>query len=108
MNNLGRNIALWVVVALFLVVLFNVFQPSTTTPNATPVGYSSFLDEVKSGQVQDVTIARPSITGTTKDGKSFATYTPTDPSLVSKLIAANVHVEARPEGDTMNPFLKVL
>ena len=108
MNNLGRNIALWVVVALFLVVLFNVFQPSTTTPNATPVAYSSFLDEVKGGQVQDVTISGPDITGTTKDGKSFETYTPDDPSLVSKLIAANVHVEAKPEGDTMNPFLKVL
>ncbi len=108
MNNLGRNIALWVVVALFLVVLFNVFQPSATTPNATPVAYSSFLDEVKSGQVQDVTIAGHDITGTTKDGKSFETYTPDDPSLVGQLVAANVHVEARPEGDTMNPFLKVL
>ena len=108
MNNLGRNIALWVVVALFLVVLFNVFQPSSTTPNATPVAYSSFLDEVKSGQVQDVTIAGHDITGTTKDGKSFETYTPDDPSLVGQLVAANVHVEARPEGDTMNPFLKVL
>jgi cell division protease FtsH len=108
MNNLGRNIALWVVVALFLVVLFNVFQPSTTTPNATPVAYSSFLGEVKSGQVQDVTISGHDITGTTKDGKNFETYTPDDPSLVGQLVAANVHVEARPEGDTMNPFLKVL
>jgi cell division protease FtsH len=108
MNNLGRNIALWVVVALFLVVLFNVFQPSTTTPNATPVAYSSFLDEVKNGQVQDVTIAGHDVTGTTKDGKNFETYTPNDPSLVGRLMAANVHVEARPEGETMNPFLKVL
>jgi cell division protease FtsH len=108
MNNLGRNIALWVVVALFLVVLFNVFQPSTTTTNATPVAYSSFLDEVKNGQVQDVTIAGHDVTGTTKDGKNFETYTPDDPSLVSRLIAANVHVEAKPEGDPMNPFVKVL
>ncbi|HEY1857692.1 ATP-dependent zinc metalloprotease FtsH [Acidocella sp.] len=108
MNNLGRNIALWVVVALFLVVLFNVFQPSTTTTNATPVAYSSFLDEVKSGQVQDVTISGHDVTGTTKDGKTFETYTPDDPSLVSRLISANVHVEAKPEGDPMNPFLKVL
>ena len=108
MNNLGRNIALWVVVALFLVVLFNVFQPSTSTPNVTPVAYSSFLNEVKNGQVQDVTIAGHDITGTTKDGKNFETYTPNDPSLVTQLMGANVHVEARPEGDTMNPFLKVL
>jgi cell division protease FtsH len=108
MNNLGRNIALWVVVALFLVVLFNVFQPSTSSTTATPVAYSSFLDEVNNGQVQDVTITGHDVTGTTKDGKTFETYTPDDPTLVSKLIAASVHVEAKPQGDNMNPFLKVL
>jgi len=108
MNNLGRNIALWVVVALFLVVLFNVFQPSSSTNNATQVAYSSFLDDVNNGQVQDVTIAGHDITGTTKDNKSFDTYAPEDPTLVNKLIAANVHVDAKPEGDAMNPFLKVL
>ncbi|OYV42004.1 MAG: cell division protein FtsH [Acidocella sp. 20-61-6] len=108
MNNLGRNIALWVVVALFLVVLFNVFQPTNTSSNATPVAYSSFINEVNNGQVQDVTIAGHDISGTTKDGKNFETYAPQDPSLVNKLIAANVHVQAKPEGDSMNPFLKVL
>jgi cell division protease FtsH len=108
MNNLGRNIALWVVVALFLVVLFNVFQPSSNSTSATPVAYSSFLDEVNNSQVQDVTIAGHDITGTTKDGKTFETYTPDDPSLVTKLVNAGVHVEAKPVGDNMNPILKVL
>jgi cell division protease FtsH len=108
MNNLGRNIALWVVVALFLVVLFNVFQPSSEPNNATPIAYSSFLDEVTAGQVQDVTIAGHDVTGTTKDGKSFETYTPDDPSLVGKLVAANVHVEAKPEGDNESMLERVL
>ncbi|MDE8349471.1 MAG: ATP-dependent zinc metalloprotease FtsH [Acidocella sp.] len=108
MNNLGRNIALWVVVALFLVVLFNVFQPSTSSTSATPVAYSSFLDEVNNAQVQDVTITGHDVTGTTKDGKAFETYTPEDPTLVSKLVAAGVHVDAKPVGDNMNPILKVL
>jgi cell division protease FtsH len=108
MNNLGRNIALWVVVALFLVVLFNVFQPSSSSTNATPVAYSSFLDEVNGGQVQSVMIAGHDVSGVTKDGKAFDTYTPDDPSLVGKLVAAGVHVQAKPEGDNMNPVLKVL
>jgi cell division protease FtsH len=108
MNNLGRNIALWVVVALFLVVLFNVFQPSSSSNNATPIAYSSFLDQVNSGQVQSVTIAGNDVSGTTKDGKAFDTYAPSDPSLVGKLIAANIHVEAKPPGDNMNPILKIL
>jgi cell division protease FtsH len=108
MNNLGRNIALWVVVALFLVVLFNVFQPSSTSTDTTQVAYSSFLNQLNNNQVQDVTITGQDITGTTKDGKAFETYAPQDPDLVNKLIAANVHVEAKPEGDTMNPILKLL
>jgi cell division protease FtsH len=89
-------------------VLFNVFQPSSQPNNATPVAYSSFLDEVNNGQVQDVTIAGHDVTGTTKDGKSFETYTPDDPSLVGKLMAANVHVEAKPEGDNESMLERVL
>ena len=108
MNNLGRNIALWVVVALFLVVLFNVFQPSSTSNNATELAYSNFLTDVSGGNVQDVTISGHDVTGTTKDGKAFETYTPDDPTLVGKLIAAGVHVDAKPQGDNMNPILKIL
>ena len=108
MNNLGRNIALWVVVALFLVVLFNVFQPSTTQSNSSEIAYSSFLDEVKNNQVQSVTIAGHDITGSTKDGKSFETYAPADQTLVSKLTDAGVNVTAKPEGDTMNPLVRAL
>jgi cell division protease FtsH len=108
MNNLGRNIALWVVVALFLVVLFNVFQPSSTTNNATPIAYSTFLDEVSSGQVQSATIAGNDVSGTTKDGKTFDTYAPEDPNLVTKLVAAGVHLDAKPPSDNTNMFVRIM
>ena len=108
MNNLGRNIALWVVVALFLVLLFNVFQPTSSQAGASQIAYSSFLEQVNNNQVQNVTITGQDITGSTKDGKSFETYAPNDPNLVSKLEAASVNVTAKPEGDTMNPFVRAL
>ena len=108
MNNLGRNIALWVVVALFLVLLFNVFQPTSSQNGASQIAYSSFLEQVNNNQVQNVTITGQDITGSTKDGKSFETYAPEDPNLVSKLEAASVTVTAKPEGDTMNPFVRAL
>ncbi len=108
MNNLGRNIALWVVVALFLVLLFNVFQPTSSQAGASQIAYSSFLEQVNNNQVQNVTITGQDITGSTKDGKSFETYAPEDPNLVSKLEAASVTVTAKPEGDTMNPFVRAL
>ncbi|MCB5944891.1 ATP-dependent zinc metalloprotease FtsH [Acidocella sp. KAb 2-4] len=107
MNNLGRNIALWVVVALILVVLFNVLQPSNESPNTSQIAYSSFLDEVNNAQVAKVTITGQDITGTTKDGNSFETYAPQDPNLVSKLVSAGVNVTAKPE-DSGNPYVRML
>ena len=98
MSNLGRNIALWVVVALVLVVLFNVLQPSGQQGNTSQIAYSSFLAEVNNGQVAKVTITGQDITGTTKDGNSFETYAPEDPNLVSKLVSSGVNVTAKPEG----------
>lgn len=107
MNNLGRNIALWVVVALSLVVLFNVFQPSSAQSDSSQIAYSSFLDQVKNNQVQSVTISGHDITGTTKDHKSFETYAPADQSLVSKLTDAGVTVTAKPE-DSGNWLVRAL
>jgi cell division protease FtsH len=109
MNNLGRNIALWVVVALFLVVLFNVFQPSSTASATNNVAYSTFLNDVSNGQVAAVTITGHDITGVEKDGKTtFETYAPEDPSMVTKLVAAGVQVAAKSDTDNMNPILKIL
>ena len=51
MSNFGRNLALWVIIALLLVVLFNLFQPSTSHTTATQVAYSDFLSEVNGGRV---------------------------------------------------------
>ena len=107
MSNLGRNIALWVVVALVLVVLFNVLQPSGQQGDTSQIAYSSFLAEVNNGQVAKVTITGQDITGTTKDGNSFETYAPEDPNLVSKLVSSGVNVTAKPE-DSGNPYVRML
>ncbi|MGP8026910.1 MAG: ATP-dependent zinc metalloprotease FtsH [Acidocella sp.] len=107
MSNLGRNIALWVVVALVLVVLFNVLQPSGQQGDTSQIAYSSFLAEVNNGQVAKVTITGQDIAGTTKDGNSFETYAPEDPNLVSKLVSSGVNVTAKPE-DSGNPYVRML
>ncbi len=107
MSNLGRNIALWVVVALVLVVLFNVLQPSSQQGNSSQIAYSSFLAEVNNGQVAKVTITGQDIAGATKDGNSFETYAPEDPDLVSKLVSSGVNVTAKPE-DSGNPYVRML
>jgi cell division protease FtsH len=108
-NNFGRNIALWVVVALLLVALFNLFQPSSTTsPRGQAVAYSDFLAEVNAGQVREVTIQGRTLFGQLSDGRLFQTYTPEDPTLVSRLTERGVRVVARPVESDVNPLLQIL
>jgi cell division protease FtsH len=107
MSNFGRNLALWVIIALLLVVLFNLFQPGGNTRAATQVAYSDFISEVNGGRVRDVVIQGRTVSGQLTDGRSFQTYTPEDPALVSRLTDKGVRVIAKPE-ESDNPLLHYL
>ncbi|MBN8893178.1 MAG: ATP-dependent zinc metalloprotease FtsH, partial [Rhodospirillales bacterium] len=108
MSNFGRNLALWVIIALLLVVLFNLFQPGTGRNTATQVAYSDFIGEVNNGRVRDVVIQGRTVTGNLTDGRNFQTYTPEDPTLVSRLTDKGVRVIAKPEDSEVNPLLHYL
>ena len=108
MSNFGRNLALWVVIALLLVALFNLFQPGTARPGAAQVAYSDFLTEVNAGRVRDVTIQGRTVSGQLTDGRSFQTYTPEDPTLVSTLTGKGIRVVAKPEESDVNPLFHYL
>ena len=108
MSNFGRNLALWVIIALLLVVLFNLFQPGASHPPSTQVAYSDFISEVNTGHVRDVVIQGRTVSGALTDGRSFQTYTPEDPSLVQRLTDKGVRVIAKPDDDGMNPLLHIL
>ncbi|TCZ63677.1 ATP-dependent zinc metalloprotease FtsH [Roseicella aquatilis] len=109
MNNFGRNLALWVIVALLLVALFNLFQPSGSGQRgAQQVAYSDFLNEVGAGHVRDVVIQGRTVSGQLSDGRTFQTYTPEDPALVGKLTEKGVRVVARPEESDVNPLFHYL
>ena len=108
MSNFGRNLALWVIIALLLVVLFNLFQPGATHNAATQVAYSDFINEVNDGRVRDVVIQGRTVSGQLTDGRTFQTYTPEDPSLVGRLTDKGVRVIAKPEDSDVNPLLHYL
>jgi len=108
-NNFGRNLALWVIVALLLVALFNLFQPTGGGQRgAQQVAYSDFLNEVNAGHVRDVTIQGRTVSGQLSDGRAFQTYTPEDPALVGKLTEKGIRVVARPEEADVNPLFHYL
>ncbi|MDE2328936.1 MAG: ATP-dependent metallopeptidase FtsH/Yme1/Tma family protein, partial [Rhodospirillales bacterium] len=109
MNNLGRNLLVWVIIALFFVLLFNMFQPTTAESNhGTQVAYSTFVSEVNAGKVDHVTIRGHDITGALKSGSTFETYAPDDPGLVNTLISKKVSVVAKPLNPPENPLLHYL
>ncbi|HEY0721794.1 MAG TPA: ATP-dependent zinc metalloprotease FtsH, partial [Gammaproteobacteria bacterium] len=94
MNDIAKNIILWVVIAVILMTVFQNFGPQKqTSQNLT---YSKFLSEVKQGHVESVVIEGRNIQGTTRDKKSISTYSPEDPKLIDDLIGSGVAVEARP------------
>ncbi len=108
MNNFTKNLALWVIIGLLLIALFNLFQnPSGRGPQAN-LAFSDFLAEVESGRVRDVTIQGNTIGGHFSDGRSFSTYAPEDPNLVSKLTEHGVRITAAPVDDSMPSLLGVL
>ncbi len=105
MSNFGRNLALWVIIALLLVVLFNLFQPGSSRSPAAQLAYSDFIADVNAGRVRDVQIQGRIVSGTLADGRQFQTYTPEDPTLVSRLTEKGVRVIAKPEESDVNPLL---
>src|SRR3546814_6120238 len=93
----GRNLALWVIIGLLVVALFNLFQGPSNRGSSSSVAYSEFLNDVQSGQITDVSIQGHTVSGHYRDGRSFSTYTPNDPTLVSKLTERRVRGNAVPQ-----------
>ncbi|MEO8004321.1 MAG: ATP-dependent zinc metalloprotease FtsH [Betaproteobacteria bacterium] len=106
MNNLIKNVAIWLVIALVLMTVFNQF--SARQQQNTSMEYSQFIDEVKQGNVAKVTIEGRVLKGVKSNGSKFTTYSPSDPWLVSDLLKAGVIIEAKPEEEPsllMNIFV---
>jgi cell division protease FtsH len=102
--NFSRNLALWVIIALLVFALFNLFQGSSQRNAQSMMAFSDFMTSVQSGDVRNVTIQGQTIVGNFVDGRSFQTYAPDDPSLVQSLVKQGVHISALP-GDENSPTL---
>src|SRR6202035_3215603 len=107
-NNFGKNLALWIVIGLLLVALFNLFQTSSTRGPQSTLAFSDFIADVNRGQVTDVTIQGNSITGHLATGQGFTTYSPNDQGLVGRLIDKGVRITASPVDENVPSLFGVL
>mgnify|MGYP001614679035 FL=1 len=95
MNNLAKNLLLWVVIAVVLMSVFNNF--GNRQAPIRPLEYSQFYAKVTEGRVDKVTIEGRKISGALKGGETFTTYSPeTDNrALVGDLLKNGVLVEGK-------------
>jgi len=106
LNNLFKNMAIWLVIGVVLMTVFNQFNTRQTAQNT--LEYSAFLDEVKQGRIAKVVIQGRTLDATTVEGKKLTTYAPADLWMVSDLLKYNVKVVAKPEEEQsflMNIFV---
>jgi len=99
LNDLAKNLMLWVVIAIVLMTVFNNFGPKTSASQS--IDYSDFINEVQQGRVQRVEIEEHTVKGTRIDGSKFITKTPPDdpkmvpddPKMVDDLLSNKVEVK---------------
>ncbi len=98
MNPFYKNLALWLVISLMMVMLFNFFN--RPGPGSEPLSYTEFLESVEKGQVQSVLIQGKELKGVTSDGQRFRSYAPDDSDLISTLRKHDVKITAKPADDS--------
>jgi cell division protease FtsH len=94
MNPFYKNLALWMVIGLIVILLFQLFQQ-----NQSPRGeivFSDFLKKVETGEVREVTLKGNNVSGRLSDGASFRTYTADYPDLVKSLKDRGVKIDVKP------------
>ncbi len=94
MNDMAKNLVLWIVIAVVLMMVFSNFSPNQGMSHRKP--YSDFITEVTQGNVDMVLIEGRTIQGRTNSGEQFVTYNPGDPGLIGDLLKNNVQINSRP------------
>ncbi|MEP2704287.1 MAG: ATP-dependent zinc metalloprotease FtsH [Roseibium sp.] len=106
MNAHFRNFALWVIIALLLIALFQLFQSPTQNSATDDIAFSEFMNRVDSGDVRNVVIQEQKISGNSSSGP-FQTYAPDGAQYVDELRSKGVMINARPPAES-SPLLGAL
>ncbi|MEN1728488.1 MAG: ATP-dependent metallopeptidase FtsH/Yme1/Tma family protein, partial [Pseudomonadota bacterium] len=109
MSEFAKNLVMWIIIAMVLMSVFNYYSQPQESPR--DMAYSTFLEQVRNGSVERVTIEESPgvsvITGTMRDGSSFETLGPRDDGLMKDLLDNNVITEGKvPQGRSL--FVEIL
>ncbi|WP_316860631.1 ATP-dependent zinc metalloprotease FtsH [uncultured Cohaesibacter sp.] len=103
MNANFRSLALWVIIGLLLVALFQLFQSPAQQANSQEIPFSQFVTDVEQGRVKQVTIVGQQVSGQMSDNSGFQTYLPeNDITLIPKLQENGVSITAKPQTESFS------
>ncbi|HEY5672857.1 MAG TPA: ATP-dependent zinc metalloprotease FtsH [Malonomonas sp.] len=97
MSQFQKNLALWLVISLLMIMLFNMMTQRETEKK--PINYTEFLSAVESGSVSNITFQGNQLSGVYSDGTKFTTHAPMDEQLIPELKQKGVIIEAKPVDD---------
>jgi len=95
LNDFGKNLMLWVVIAVVLISVFNSFS-AQKTGSPRHLQYSQFINDVQNGEVSSVLVEGRTIKGMLTSGENFTTYSPGDDGLIGDLLNNGVGIDAKP------------
>ncbi|RLB84813.1 MAG: cell division protein FtsH [Deltaproteobacteria bacterium] len=98
MNPFYKNLALWIVITLMMIMLYNLFNQQHTAE--TSISYTEFLSMVDNGSISDVVIQGQELFITDANHNRFKVYAPQDTDLVKILRQKGVTISAKPETDS--------
>ena len=108
MNNLARNVIIWLIFGAALVGLFNLFQSPSSGQSADQLAYSDFVAEVEAQQIDEVLIDGRSLRGERKNGRVITSVMPEGTDIVAVLDKNDVRIVASPDESGMPSFLSVI
>ncbi len=107
MNQFSKNLALWLIISLMMIMLFNMFQKPRVAEDK--LSFSELMTQVDDGRIKSVIIQGNDLTGKYLDKdnkeKAFRSYKPMfDADLTEKLLEKKVVIQAKPEEERFSWF----
>ena len=108
MNNLARNVIIWLIFGAALIGLFNLFQNPSSGQPANELAYSDFVAEVEAQQIDEVLIDGRTLRGESKSGRVITSVMPEGTDIVAVLDKNDVRIVASPDDKGMPSFFSIL
>jgi cell division protease FtsH len=107
-NNLARNVIIWLIFGAALIGLFNLFQNPSSGQPANELAYSDFVAEVEAQQIDEVLIDGRTLRGESKSGRVITSVMPEGTDIVAVLDKNDVRIVASPDDSGMPSFFSIL